>query len=262
MAYTNKSLGRMRKRDLQIMLEETIRNNDALSAENGQLRHSLAIAQEKQRELENKPMQVAKVGSIAEAALQANGFFEAAQQSADDYLREIKRLRDQVAARSAAQVAKMGGEPQYPIEQSPDIQAQIQAQAQAQAEEYRQFLQSQLEMRLKEQRERLQAQMQEQLRAAQQQAATTPDKMMQDAQKQANLVVSQANAQAQALIANARSKSDEMIAEANKQSQDIIDQANRRADLLINAASLNSDPTSTGKIMRKGRHVKPIAASM
>lgn len=41
-----------------------------------------------------------KVGSIAEAALQANGYFEAAQRSADDYLREIKRLRDQLAARA------------------------------------------------------------------------------------------------------------------------------------------------------------------
>lgn len=62
-----------------------------------------------------------KVGSIAEAALQANGYFEAAQRSADEYLREIKRLRDGMVARANSAKAAAPEE----------VQAVAQRQAQA-----------------------------------------------------------------------------------------------------------------------------------
>ncbi len=53
------------------------------------LRSELEAAQQK---LEEREIKLADVGSIAEAALQLNGVFEAAQEAADEYLRSIHNL--------------------------------------------------------------------------------------------------------------------------------------------------------------------------
>ena len=60
--------------------------------------------------LENQQIQVAQAGSIAEAALQLSGIFEAAQTAADSYLANVKihtenadRIEDE-ARREAAQI--------------------------------------------------------------------------------------------------------------------------------------------------------------
>ena len=63
---------------LQIMIELS-EDCDALIAENAELRKQLERASRK-----SAMSSTMKVGSIAEAALQANGFFESAQNAADD----------------------------------------------------------------------------------------------------------------------------------------------------------------------------------
>lgn len=83
---------------------------EELSAENARLKRMLAS---------QRLPKSAKVGSIAQAALQANGYFEAVQRSADEYLREIKHLRDELAIRT-----------QDAYNRTPEG-AQAQAQAQA-----------------------------------------------------------------------------------------------------------------------------------
>jgi len=90
----DKSLKHLSRLDLLELMIKLSEENEAITAENEQLRKMLA----------SKPSlsRATKVGSIAELALQANGYFEAAQRSADDYLREIKRMRDQLANRAAA----------------------------------------------------------------------------------------------------------------------------------------------------------------
>ena len=196
----DKSLKKLSRLELLNLLVEASETNEALVAENVELRKAASEAPQK------PPLQAAKVGSIAEAALKANGYFEAAQRSADDYLREIKRLRDRVAERTAAQEQRLrlAGEqlPQATQEQmQAQMQQQVQAQVQAQIEPYRQHLQAQMQQQLQAQQERLQAQYRtqvEQLQAqARQQAQAqvpsvvqAPD-VVQDAQRQAGLIVSQ-----------------------------------------------------------------------
>lgn len=57
-----------------------------------------------QAERENRNLDLAEVGSIAEAALKLNGVFEAAQRAADQYLRSIR------AANPAPEPPQGGGE--------------------------------------------------------------------------------------------------------------------------------------------------------
>lgn len=83
-----KKLSRVELLELMVELSE---DYDELSAENARLKKMLAS---------HRLPKNAKVGSIAEAALQANGYFYAAQRSADEYLREIKHLRDEFVLRT------------------------------------------------------------------------------------------------------------------------------------------------------------------
>lgn len=184
-----KGLKKMTRLELLQLLLRASEANEALVAENDALRKEASSRASLPR--------TAKVGSIAEAALQANGYFEAVQRSADDYLREIKRLHDQIASRAAqmqqgqvpASVAQSGVMPSgMPIMQ-PDDQA-MRRQAQA---------------------------------------------YLQDAQNQAEGIVVRANQQAQAIVADARARSEAAIADANRQANSIISQANRRADALLGA---------------------------
>ena len=68
-----------RKQLLELLLEQTQRAN--------QLEEQLELANEK---LQNKTMIEKEAGSIADAALQLNGVFEACQQAANQYLENVK----------------------------------------------------------------------------------------------------------------------------------------------------------------------------
>lgn len=69
---------------LQMLLEQ--------SKENERLRQQVAKLRE---QLKSKEIEITDAGSIAEAALQLNGVFEAAQRAADQYLENIRRMTEE-----------------------------------------------------------------------------------------------------------------------------------------------------------------------
>ena len=138
---------------------------DKVVAENNRLNHKL---------LERNLPQSAKVGSIAEAALQVNGYFESVQHAADDYLREIKYLRDQLASHVSAQ-------------QVEELEARAAAAQRAEAEAYAEL-------------QRTRAQTTQVVDNAQAQAQA----IMADAHAKAEQILVQANGQAEIIVAQAR----------------------------------------------------------
>ena len=66
----------------------------AQSKENERLREQLRQAEEK---LADRKIELETAGSIAQAALQLNGVFEAADRAAAQYLENIRRLAEEAA---------------------------------------------------------------------------------------------------------------------------------------------------------------------
>lgn len=120
-----KKLTRVELLELMVNLSE---DYERLSIENERLRKA-AKSQRLPRS--------AKVGSLAEAALKANGYFDAAQRSADEYLREIKTMRDELVSRTnrvRSTEASQRAESQALIADAQVQAQQILSRAQAQAE--------------------------------------------------------------------------------------------------------------------------------
>lgn len=85
---TQQELKKLRRIDLlELLLEER--------RENEMLRVQLKTACKK---LDDRTVQLEKAGSIAEASLQLNGVFEAAEAAAAQYLENIRRLSDEEEA--------------------------------------------------------------------------------------------------------------------------------------------------------------------
>ncbi len=82
---TNRELKKLSRADLlELLLKER--------QENERLRGQLEIASEK---LADKYIKIEECGSIAEAALQLNGVFEAAQAAAAQYLENVRRIAEE-----------------------------------------------------------------------------------------------------------------------------------------------------------------------
>lgn len=78
---TNKELRKLSRRQLlELMLEQSKRIDE--------LEDQLIDAHQ---QLENRQIEISEAGSIAEAAMQLNGVFEAAQRAADQYLLSVCR---------------------------------------------------------------------------------------------------------------------------------------------------------------------------
>ena len=220
-----KKLNRVQLLQRIVQLSE---DRDTLFAENTELR---------KRAAERPPAATSmKVGSIAEAALQANGYFESAQNAADEYLREIKRMRDQVAARTASAGAA-AGKPKARVDAqslpSPQIQPAQRAQPASQAQPVQQVeLQAQQAQSLEQQ-----------IPVVQQSTATDQqylDKLKADAVQEAKAmsdrILARANAQSKAIIDDAQARADAIIADANRKSHTIVSRANRQAEAVLGAA--------------------------
>ena len=63
---------------------------ELLLAEEKELQTVRKKLEEANTELQNKKIEIAKVGSLAEACLQVNGYFEAAEKAAQQYLENIR----------------------------------------------------------------------------------------------------------------------------------------------------------------------------
>ena len=173
----DKSLKKLNRLELLELMVNLSEERDSLLAENSQLRQALAA----------KPAvpRAAKVGSIAELAMQTSGYFEAAQKAADEYLREIKRMRDQVAA----QVATRGQmQPRAQVD-GVAVGAQSQAQAQAQAQ------------------------------AIVSKANAQAEKIVADAQKKSEALLVEANRKSRSIISRANHQADAVIQAARDDAQ-------------------------------------------
>lgn len=82
---TAKELQRLNRHEL---LEMLIAQTEKIE----HLQHQLEAAES---ELHSKRITIENAGSIAEASLQLNGVFEAAQNAAEEYLENIKRMSEQ-----------------------------------------------------------------------------------------------------------------------------------------------------------------------
>ena len=90
---TDKDLRRLSRAELlDILYEQRKRYEDSL-AENQALR----------QQLEDRTLRIASAGSIAEAAIQVNGVFEAAQAAADQYLASVKAATAEMVQKTEAQ---------------------------------------------------------------------------------------------------------------------------------------------------------------
>ncbi len=79
---TSKELKKLSREELLEMLLKQTKKVEELEAQLDKVK----------KQLEDKNIKVAKAGSVAEAALQLNGVFEAAQNAADQYLINIRNL--------------------------------------------------------------------------------------------------------------------------------------------------------------------------
>jgi hypothetical protein len=79
---TDKEIRKLKRTELLEMLLDSRKENEELKK---QLR-------EANIKLNDKRIMLDKVGSIAEAALHLNGVFEAAQNAADQYLENVKKI--------------------------------------------------------------------------------------------------------------------------------------------------------------------------
>lgn len=84
-----KDLKKLNRVELLEVLVEQGKENERLTEEVKRLQRELEEANEK---LKNREIMLDEAGSIAEASLKMNGIFEAAQESAKQYLENIEKL--------------------------------------------------------------------------------------------------------------------------------------------------------------------------
>lgn len=82
---TERELRKLSRFDLLQLLLKEIKENEKLRKEREVL----------QEALNNKEIRIQEAGSIAEAALQLNGIFEAAEQAAAQYLENVRNLTEE-----------------------------------------------------------------------------------------------------------------------------------------------------------------------
>lgn len=81
---TDRELKRLSRAELLELLLEKSRENERLRAQ----------LEEAKEQLASRTIQLANAGSIAEAALQLNGVFEAADRAARQYLDNVRRIAE------------------------------------------------------------------------------------------------------------------------------------------------------------------------
>ena len=100
---TDQELRKLSRKDLLELLISQGRERDTLQAELEQVKAAL----------KNRQLHIEQAGSIAEAALQLNGVFEAAQAAAQQYLENIRQRSEHIeeaCAKREAACAQMEAE--------------------------------------------------------------------------------------------------------------------------------------------------------
>ena len=89
---TNNEFKRLKRADLIEIIYQMQENEE---------RYKAAIANMR-TQLEERKLQISNAGSIAEAALAVSGVYQTAQEAADLYLEQIRRMHEEAAAELAA----------------------------------------------------------------------------------------------------------------------------------------------------------------
>ena len=89
---TNNEFKRLKRADLIEIINQMQENEE---------RYKKAIANMREQ-LEQRQIQIENAGSIAEAALAVSGVYQTAQEAADLYLEQIRRMHEEAAAELAA----------------------------------------------------------------------------------------------------------------------------------------------------------------
>ena len=93
---TDKEFKRLKRSDLIYIIYEYQKKQEELLKENEELREKL----------KEKELKVSDAGSLSELAAKLNGLFEAAQQTADDYISGIKNNAIEEAEKKAESIIK------------------------------------------------------------------------------------------------------------------------------------------------------------
>ena len=100
MRMKNKDLKRLGRRDLLEMLLELSKENDLLRERNAEL----------EAQLQERLLAISKVGSLAEAALQLSGIFQAAQEACDQYTYNVQQRCHLLEEKTKAKCMQMHSE--------------------------------------------------------------------------------------------------------------------------------------------------------
>ena len=94
--------------------------------------------QELENELKDKRLRLSTAGNIADAALEINNCFRSAQDAADQYLNEIKAIREETEAERQRILAKAQAEAEVIIADAKNKQGSCDSAIEAILKEYRQ----------------------------------------------------------------------------------------------------------------------------
>lgn len=129
---TDKELRRLRRGELLEMLLEQSKENQELQEQNEGLQKQIEELQEK---LNDRKIMLDEAGTIAEAAFQLNGVYEAVQAASEQYLENIKVLSDNVEERCAKKEAETEAYLKKLIEQTKKKCAEMEKDTDAKCEE-------------------------------------------------------------------------------------------------------------------------------
>ena len=94
--------------------------------------------QELERELTDKRLRLSNAGNIADAALEINNCFRSAQNAAEQYLNEIKAIREETEAERQGILARAQAEADAIIADAKKIHGDYDSATEATLKEYRQ----------------------------------------------------------------------------------------------------------------------------
>ncbi|MBO4493478.1 MAG: hypothetical protein J5724_03715 [Ruminococcus sp.] len=97
---TDKEFKRLKRSDLIYIIYEYQKKQEELIKENEELREKL----------KEKELKISSAGSLAEVAAKLNGLFEAAQQTADDYLSQLENAACVEAEKKAEAIIRRAEE--------------------------------------------------------------------------------------------------------------------------------------------------------
>lgn len=201
---TEKELKRLSRVELLALLLDEVQKNEEITAKVSDLESRLA----------SKELKIEKAGSIAEAALQLNGIFEAAEASVQQYMENIQKLsgKQEIICQKMKEEAQTEAETMV---SEAKIEADIMV---AEAERKTATMLSEA----KKEAESMITKANEEARFS-----------LSKAQKEAENSVSEAKIEAETMLAKAETEAQTMVAEARKEADDYWKQVSEKIEAML-----------------------------